>query len=192
MTVSQAQVLQASRTLAAGVQSVRGVLPAFQACQAPGGPEELQQLLAPVATQLEAAGKLGSGSRSPYINHFKVVGEAAQALSWVAYSGPECGEWVCPEGQGAPCEEGRCQCIARVARGTDIEGSSVPFPSTGMRSPPDHVSDASQAAEFYAIKVILGRSMPISKPGVHCDEFQRTGSSPARSSGCTPIIHYRS
>ncbi|KAL6775929.1 hypothetical protein ACKKBG_A19115 [Auxenochlorella protothecoides x Auxenochlorella symbiontica] len=108
------EVLLASRTMAAGVQSVRKVLPAFQVCRAPSGPEELQQLLAPVATQLEAAGKLGLGSRSPYLNHFKVVGEAAQALSWVAYSGPNC----------------------------------------GMRSPPDHVSDALQAAEFYANKVL--------------------------------------
>lgn len=65
-------------------------LPPVSPVQRPEG-AELQQLLAPVAEQMVAASDLASGPRSPYVNHFKTVAEAGQALSWVAYSGPACG-----------------------------------------------------------------------------------------------------
>jgi len=32
--------------------------------------------------------------RSPYQNHFKLVSEAMQTLSWVAYTGPNCGAYT--------------------------------------------------------------------------------------------------
>lgn len=37
-------------------------------------------------------------ARSPYQHHFKLVSEAMQALSWVVYTGPNCGgwAWLCP------------------------------------------------------------------------------------------------
>ncbi len=53
---------------------------------------ELQQLVGPVGAQLVAAGALVDGPRSKYLNHFKLVAEAMQGLTWVVYTGPACGE----------------------------------------------------------------------------------------------------
>lgn len=78
--------------LTAGVTAVEKILPAFVTCKPPGDVLEIQMLLKPIADQLEAVEKLGSsGPRSPYTTHFKVIHESAQALTWVAYTGPETG-----------------------------------------------------------------------------------------------------
>lgn len=58
-----------------------------------------QQLLAPVAAEMVEASKLAEGRRSASFNHVKAVAEALQALSWLAYTGPETGafksEYAC-------------------------------------------------------------------------------------------------
>lgn len=97
----QKKVLAATRLLTNGVAAVKVLLPAFRTCAPPTGAEEQVKLLAPVAAQLGAAGDLGSGPRSPYDSHFKVVAEAAQALAWVAYTGPETGARAACDGGDA-------------------------------------------------------------------------------------------
>lgn len=59
-------------------------------CQKPDVPQ-LQTLLQPVGDKMMAIGELGGGPRSPYVQHYKMLSEAVQALSWVAYTGPGCG-----------------------------------------------------------------------------------------------------
>ena len=76
-----------------GVDAVKAIVPAFTTCKKPADASEHQALVAAVAEQLGAVEKLGSsGPRSPYQTHFKLVSEAAQALAWVAYSGPGTGK----------------------------------------------------------------------------------------------------
>lgn len=59
----------------------------------------LQQLLAPVARSIMAATQQSEGRRNASFNALKLVAEALQALSWLAYTGPSCGEsqtsWQC-------------------------------------------------------------------------------------------------
>ncbi|PRW32688.1 cyclase-associated 1 [Chlorella sorokiniana] len=84
------QVLQASRVLAEGFRREEAVVEAIGSCQKPDD-AALQQLVHPVGEQIMAAGDLAAGPRSPYQHHFKLVSEAMQSLSWVVYSGPNCG-----------------------------------------------------------------------------------------------------
>lgn len=68
--------------------------PAPPICQKPSD-AELQSLVAPVGEQLVAVGALAEGGpRSKYVQHFKLLAEAAQGLTWVVYTGPACGGWV--------------------------------------------------------------------------------------------------
>ncbi len=53
---------------------------------------QLQALLQPVAAEITAAGALAEQRRSPAFQHAKSVAEALGALSWLAYTGPGCGE----------------------------------------------------------------------------------------------------
>lgn len=51
--------------------------------------------MAPVGEQLVAVGALAEGGpRSKYVQHFKLLAEAAQGLTWVVYTGPACGGWL--------------------------------------------------------------------------------------------------
>ena len=54
-------------------------------------PNDLPLLVAPVAEHMQAATALLEGRRSTVFNHQKTVAEALHALSWVVYSGPNCG-----------------------------------------------------------------------------------------------------
>ncbi|KAI3423920.1 hypothetical protein D9Q98_009754 [Chlorella vulgaris] len=83
-------VLTATRILAEGFQREAAVVEAFGACKKPDA-AELQHLVQPVGDRMVAAGDLAAGPRSPYQSHFKLVSEAMQSLSWVAYSAPNCG-----------------------------------------------------------------------------------------------------
>ena len=89
-------VLRATRILADGFRGEAAVVEAMAQCQKPSD-TELQQLLQPVGQQLVAAGELAGGPRSAHQNQFKLVSEAAQALSWVAYTGPNCGMRLPPQ-----------------------------------------------------------------------------------------------
>ncbi|KAL4855712.1 Cyclase-associated protein 1 [Chlorella vulgaris] len=83
-------VQTATRILAEGFQREAAVVEAFGACKKPDA-AELQHLVQPVGDRMVAAGDLAAGPRSPYQSHFKLISEAMQSLSWVAYSGPSCG-----------------------------------------------------------------------------------------------------
>ena len=52
---------------------------------------ELPLLVALVAEHMQAATALTEGRRSAVFNHQKAVAEAMHALSWVVYTGPNCG-----------------------------------------------------------------------------------------------------
>jgi hypothetical protein len=54
--------------------------------------QELQSVLQPVGQHLVAAAAAEENRRSPCYNQNKVVAEALQGLSWLAYTGPNCGE----------------------------------------------------------------------------------------------------
>lgn len=55
---------------------------------------ELQQVLQPVAEHMMAAASAAENRRSQAFNQLKVVAEALQGLSWLAYTGPSCGEGI--------------------------------------------------------------------------------------------------
>jgi adenylyl cyclase-associated protein len=55
---------------------------------------ELQQVLQPVAQHMMEASSAAENRRSNAFNQLKVVAEALQGLSWLAYTGPNCGEGV--------------------------------------------------------------------------------------------------
>ena len=52
---------------------------------------ELPLLVAPVAEHMQAATALTEGRRSAVFNHQKTAAEALHALSWMVYTGPNCG-----------------------------------------------------------------------------------------------------
>lgn len=54
-------------------------------------PNELPALVAPVAEHMQAATALIEGRRSAVFNHQKAVAESLHALSWMVYTGPNCG-----------------------------------------------------------------------------------------------------
>jgi len=54
-------------------------------------PNELPILVAPVAEHMQAATAMTEGRRSTIFNHQKVVAESLHALSWMVYTGPNCG-----------------------------------------------------------------------------------------------------
>lgn len=54
-------------------------------------PNELPILVAPVAEHMQAATAMTEGRRSTVFNHQKVVAESLHALSWMVYTGPNCG-----------------------------------------------------------------------------------------------------
>ena len=54
-------------------------------------PNELPALVAPVAEHMQAATALIEGRRSTVFNHQKAVAESLHALSWMVYTGPNCG-----------------------------------------------------------------------------------------------------
>lgn len=51
----------------------------------------LQKVIQPIAEQLGAATSLTEGRRNSAFNHNKTVADALQALTWILYSGPNCG-----------------------------------------------------------------------------------------------------
>lgn len=63
----------------------------FQSAQAPDA-AGLQQLVQPTGQQLMAANQIADNRRSPAFNHAKAAAEALQGLTWVVYSGPNCGQ----------------------------------------------------------------------------------------------------
>jgi hypothetical protein len=54
-------------------------------------PEALQKLVQPLADALTKAYSLTEGKRTDAFNHQKAVAESLLALSWVCYTGRDCG-----------------------------------------------------------------------------------------------------
>lgn len=90
------EVLRATRILAEAFHRETEIVAALASCAKPSDPSALQPLLQSTAEKMMEAGSLSSGPASPYSNHFKVVAESAQALSWVAYQ-PGCGLAMPPQ-----------------------------------------------------------------------------------------------
>lgn len=57
-------------------------------------PSAMGPLLQPVSAPMAALGTLAEGRRSPAFNHIKALAESVHCLSWLAYTGPSCGERV--------------------------------------------------------------------------------------------------
>ena len=72
------------------VQAERAVVEAIGQCQKPDM-AQLQGLVEPVGAEIAAADRLTLGRRSAAFNYAKATAEALPALSWVVYSGPNCG-----------------------------------------------------------------------------------------------------
>lgn len=110
-----------------------------------------------------AAATLADNRRSPAFQQNKVVAEALQSLSWLAYTGPSCGELGCmhasPSTAAAtispslhvPAGHGLWQrCICRSESLTNC-GCCAP---AGMHAPGQHISENWNSAEFYANKLL--------------------------------------
>lgn len=63
---------------------------------------DLQGLLAPVAGPMMAVSSAAdAGRRAACFHHLKALAETAQALGWLAYTGPTCGETRSDGSEGA-------------------------------------------------------------------------------------------
>lgn len=85
-----ADVLKASELVQKAFQAQAGVVQTIAQCKKPT-PNELPALVAPVAEHMQAATALIEGRRSTVFNHQKAVAESLHALSWMVYTGPNCG-----------------------------------------------------------------------------------------------------
>lgn len=95
-------------------------------------PAALQGLLQRVAEPMMAAGSLADNRRSPAFQQLKVVAEALQGLSWLAYTGPSCGEaGSCRLGSAAHSAAGAARGSSRLSRQVHAALSS-----THARTPP--------------------------------------------------------
>ena len=65
--------------------------PPSSAPQCPN-PSAMGPLLQPVSAPRAALGARAEGRRTPGFNHIKALAESVQCLSWLAYTGPSCGE----------------------------------------------------------------------------------------------------
>lgn len=55
---------------------------------------DLQKLLKPLGDVLTKASKLTDGKRTDAYNHLKVIAESLTALTWVAFTGKDCGKLI--------------------------------------------------------------------------------------------------
>lgn len=84
------EVLDASKHVEQAFQEQRNVLALAVHAKQPDV-VELQQVLQPVAQHMMEASSAAENRRSTAFNQLKVVAEALQGLSWLAYTGPNCG-----------------------------------------------------------------------------------------------------
>eukprot|EP00882_Tetradesmus_deserticola_P033880 GHRQ01038737.1.p1 GENE.GHRQ01038737.1~~GHRQ01038737.1.p1 ORF type:complete len:184 (+),score=72.83 GHRQ01038737.1:148-699(+) len=85
------EVLEVSRLVEKAFKEQRMVLLVASNAKQPDT-AQLQSVLAPVAEPMMAAGALADNRRSACFQQHKAAAEALQALSWLAYTGPSCGE----------------------------------------------------------------------------------------------------
>ncbi|DBA84277.1 TPA: hypothetical protein ACH3X2_006334 [Trebouxia sp. C0005] len=91
-----AEILKASELVEKAFLAQAGVVAAIAQCKKPT-PNELPILVAPVAEHMQAATAMTEGRRSAVFNHQKVVAESLHALSWMVYTGPNCGLSLPPQ-----------------------------------------------------------------------------------------------
>lgn len=84
------QVLQGSQVLKEAFSVERGIILAIAKCKQPDA-TELQKLLKPLGDALTKGSSLTDGKRTDAYNHFKVIAESLSALTWVAFTGKDCG-----------------------------------------------------------------------------------------------------
>ena len=85
-----AEVADATALFASCFEAELAVLRAVAACAKPSA-EALSTLLAPVGAALTALADASAGRRTDAFNHLKALAEASQALSFVAFQGPDMG-----------------------------------------------------------------------------------------------------
>ncbi|GJP53057.1 hypothetical protein CLOM_g12195 [Closterium sp. NIES-68] len=88
--IGSAEVTAATKALAEAFEAEKKIVAAIATCKKPDA-SALPKLLEPLAAAMAAAGKLAEGKRTDAYNHVKAVAESVAALSWVAYSGKDCG-----------------------------------------------------------------------------------------------------
>eukprot|EP00899_Mesostigma_viride_P007907 jgi/Mesvir1/17117/Mv07550-RA.1 len=79
-----------STIVAAGFQTEADVVKAIAACKQPGLPD-LQKLVEPVGEKISVLAGLASGRRTDAFNHIKAAAESMNSLTWVVYTGKDCG-----------------------------------------------------------------------------------------------------
>ncbi|CAI5519329.1 unnamed protein product [Closterium sp. Naga37s-1] len=88
--VGSAEVTAATKVLAEAFEAEKKIVAAIAACKKPDT-SALPKLLEPLGAAMAAASKLTEGKRTDAYNHVKAVAESVAALTWVAYSGKDCG-----------------------------------------------------------------------------------------------------
>ncbi|CAI5535254.1 unnamed protein product [Closterium sp. Naga37s-1] len=88
--VGSAEVTAATKALAEAFEAEKKIVAAIAACKKPDT-SALPKLLEPLGAAMAAASKLTEGKRTDAYNHVKAVAESVAALTWVAYSGKDCG-----------------------------------------------------------------------------------------------------
>jgi hypothetical protein len=118
------EVLDATRRVKAAYEKQRGVIAASALAKQPPM-AELQQLLQPVADEMVAAGQLADNRRSAAFQQLKVVAESLNGLSWLAYTGPACGEPRANQNAGFHGQDGSRSRV-RQAPGLSRSGMAAP------------------------------------------------------------------
>eukprot|EP00250_Pteridium_aquilinum_P002137 c12340_g1_i1 orf=342-1844(-) len=84
------QILTGSQLLKDVFSVERAIILAISKCKQPDA-TELQKLLKPLGDAITKASALTDGKRTDSFNHLKVVAESLSALTWVAFTGKDCG-----------------------------------------------------------------------------------------------------
>lgn len=84
------QILHGSQLLKEVFSVERSIILAISKCKQPDA-TELQKLLKPLGDILSKGSALTDGKRTDAYNHLKVIVESLSALTWVAFTGKDCG-----------------------------------------------------------------------------------------------------
>ncbi|KAL2611546.1 hypothetical protein R1flu_023238 [Riccia fluitans] len=83
-------VLTSTEALESAFNAERTIVVAISQCKQPAI-EGLQKLIKPLADSIQKANSLTEGRRTDAYNHQKVVAESLASLSWIVYTGKDCG-----------------------------------------------------------------------------------------------------
>jgi adenylyl cyclase-associated protein len=85
------EIVDAASLFEAAFAAERHVIAAIAACKKPADMGDLQALIAPVGEAMSRVFARAEGRRTDAFNHYKAMAEAVQALSFVAFQGPDMG-----------------------------------------------------------------------------------------------------